>query len=95
MLKKIIGSFLAAVMIIFQTPCFANVEAAIQRNAVVADPVNKVIILSGNIDIGGDRPIFIKVKDKGEKIVWAETAVSNSNGDFGVTIGTSLLTDGE
>lgn len=95
MLKKIIGSFLAAVMIMCQTPCFANVEAAIQRNAVVADPVNKVIILSGNIDIGGDRPIFIKVKDKDEKIVWAETAVSNSNGDFGVTIGTSLLTDGE
>ena len=95
MLKKIVSSIIITALMLSQLPCLASAAVTIEKKAVVADPVNQVIILSGNINNGGDRPIFIKVKAQDGTLAWVGSATSNSDGDFGVTIGTSNLSGSE
>ncbi|MDY3929407.1 MAG: S-layer homology domain-containing protein [Clostridia bacterium] len=89
-MKRII-SLIISLILLMPTYAYAY-DVEIVSKSAVCDPVNELLILSGNINIGGDRPILIEIYDKDGELAGAERTMSNSEGDFVVNIGTTALT---
>lgn len=89
-MKKLISLITLISVIAISIPGFAY-DAVITLKSAVADPVNKTVILSGNINIGGDRPIYVEMIDDQGKLIYADSAISNTAGDFSLAIGVDGL----
>lgn len=93
-MKKIILCFILALSMIIPSAVSAY-DTEITLKSAVTDPVNKQIILSGNINMAGDRPILINMYSSDGKTAYSDIVISDSNGSFSTSVGVSGLSDGE
>lgn len=92
-MKKII-SLITVISLIAMSVCAYAYDSVITLKSAVTDPVNKTVILSGNINIGGDRPIYVEMVDTQNRLIHADSAISNTAGDFSLAIGIDGLSEG-
>lgn len=85
-MKKWIGVIFFAILLALPASIFAQM-VQLETISVVLDPVDQVIIVNGNINIGGDRTIFATMYNEQETLVSAVTTMSNESGDFSFSIG--------
>lgn len=94
MKKNIISVLLTLLLVMTGFTAFAF-DTQIVLKSAVTDPVNKQVILSGNINMAGDRPILIRMYSSANEVKFSDLATSDSKGNFSTVIGVDSLLDGE